>query len=160
MIENANAQHADTTDDRHAELATRIATEAAINRYHAAFEAGTMDDTTAGPRIRDLRNQLAQQQTRRAQLDAQPATPEPETLARAYLQHVITTAASEAAIETLIAEVKLTDQGVIPVFKIPAPDTPMPPPDPDGGINEEGSPVRTMVRSVGRAGLEPATKGL
>lgn len=33
----------------------------------------------------------------------------------------------KAAIETLIAEVQLTDQGVVPVFKIPT-ETTMPPP--------------------------------
>lgn len=55
----------------------------------------------------------------------------------------------KAAIETLIAEVQLTDQGVIPVFKIPT-DTTMPPPNPDGGIPDEQPPVRTVVRSVGR----------
>jgi hypothetical protein len=64
----------------------------------------------------------------------------------------------KAAIETLIAEVRLTDQGIVPVFKIPT-DTTMPPPDPDRGTHDE-PPVRTMVRSVGRAGLEPATEGL
>ncbi|MEU7868129.1 recombinase family protein [Dactylosporangium sp. NPDC049140] len=168
MIESATAQREDTTDDRHAELATlstRItATEAAINRYHAAFEAGTMDDTSAGPRIRELRDQLAQQQARHAQLDTelatQPAAPEPDTLAhvRTYLQQVMatgTTAARKAAIEALIAEVQLTDQGVVPVFKIPTQDTPMPPPNPDGGTNQDRLRVRTMVRSVGRQGLEP-----
>ncbi|MGI5180547.1 recombinase family protein [Dactylosporangium sp. CA-152071] len=168
MIENAQAQHEDTADDRQAELAALdahiTATETAINRYHAAFEAGTMDDTTAGPRIRNLRDQLAQQQVRRsaleAELAAQPAAPEPDTIARVriYLQQVMatgTTAARKAAIEALIAEVQLTDQGAVPVFKIPTQDTPMPPPDPDGGTNEDGSPVRTMVRSVGRQGLEP-----
>lgn len=38
----------------------------------------------------------------------------------------------KAAIETVIAEVQLTDQGVVPVFKIPT-DTAMPPPETDGG---------------------------
>ena len=56
-------------------------------------------------------------------------------------------------IETLIAEVQLTDQGVMPVFKIPSDHTPLPT---AGGHNEEdGSPVRAMPRSVGRQGLEP-----
>jgi hypothetical protein len=84
----------------------------------------------------------------------------PSPASRTYLKHVIatgTTAACKAAIEALIAEVKLTDQGVIPMFKIPTPDTPMPPPNPDGDTNEEGSPVRTMVRPVERTELEPGT---
>jgi site-specific DNA recombinase len=58
----------------------------------------------------------------------------------------------KAAIETLIHEVQLTDQGVIPVFKIPTNDTPLPN---ESGHNEEQPPVRAMVRSVGRQGLEP-----
>lgn len=56
MIERAHAQHDSTSNGRRAEL-TAIAhqitsTEAAITRYHATFEKGTMDDATAGPRIR------------------------------------------------------------------------------------------------------------
>ena len=68
-------------------------------------------------------------------------------------------AARKAAIETLIAEVQLTEDGAIPMFKIPH-ETMLPPSDSDGGNIEVRSPVRTMVRSVGRAGLEPATEGL
>ncbi|MGC4895468.1 recombinase family protein [Micromonospora sp. DT31] len=166
MIERAHTQRASTTDDRSAEL-TALAhqittTEAAIDRYHTAFENGTMDDTTAGPRIRELRQQLAQLHTRHAELAAglaaQPAPPAPGTIAliRDYLTTIMASGSDterKAAIETLIAEVQLTDQGVIPVFKIPT-DTTMPPPETDGGTSEE-PPVRTMVRSVGRQGLEP-----
>jgi hypothetical protein len=36
----------------------------------------------------------------------------------------------------------------------------MPPPDPDGGTNEDGSPVRTMVRLVELRGLEPLTPSM
>ena len=64
----------------------------------------------------------------------------------------------KAAIETLIAEVQLTDQGVVPVFKIPT-DTTMPPPETDGGTSGV-PPVRTMVRSVEPRGLEPLTPAL
>jgi site-specific DNA recombinase len=172
VIRDALTHHAGTDADRHAELAAVAAqittTENAINRYHTAFESGAMNDTTAGPRIRDLRQQAAQLHARHAQLQAdiaaEPAPPEPDTLAhvRRYLHKVMasgSTAARKAAIETLIAEVQLTEQGAIPMFKIPH-ETTLPPSDPDGGNIEEGSPVRTMVRSVGRAGLEPATEGL
>ena len=122
-----------------------------------------MDDTTAGPRIRELRQRLAQLHTRHAELEAglaaQPAPPAPGTITmiRDYLSTIMASGSDterKAAIETLIAEVQLTDQGVVPVFKIPT-DTTMPPPDPDGGASEEPL-VRTMVRSVGPAGLEPA----
>lgn len=92
------------------------------------------------------------------------ATTRPGTIAtiRDYLSTIMTSGSDterKAAIETLIAEVQLTDQGVTPVFKIPT-DTTMPPPNPGEGTHEEQPPVRTMVRSVGRAGLEPATEGL
>ncbi|MGI5523207.1 recombinase family protein [Micromonospora sp. CA-259024] len=171
MIDRAHAQHDTTSDDRRAEL-TAIAhqitsTENAIDRYHAAFENGTMDDATAGPRIRELRQRLAQLQARHTELDAgltaQPEPPPPGTVARIrdHLSAIMTSGTAterKAAIETLIAEVQLTDQGVVPVFKIPT-DTTMPPPETDEGTSGV-PPVRTMVRSVGRAGLEPATEGL
>ncbi|WP_434742462.1 recombinase family protein [Micromonospora sp. SH-82] len=166
-IERARLHRDTTTADRATEL-TAVAnqittTEAAIARYHTAFENGTMDDTTAGPRIRDLRHRLTQLHTRHAELETdlttQPTAPPPGTITRIrdHLTAIMTsgtTAERKAAIETLIAEVRLTDQGVVPVFKIPT-DTTMPPPNPDGGTHDEQPPVRTMVRSVGRQGLEP-----
>ena len=79
---------------------------------------------------------------------------------RDYLATIMTSGTPterKAATETLIHEVQLTEQRVIPVFKIPTNETPLPDrSDP----KEDGSPVRAMVRSVGRAGLEPATEGL
>ncbi|MFD2768257.1 recombinase family protein [Micromonospora eburnea] len=172
MIERAQAQRDTTSDDRRAELTATAyqitSTETAISRYHTAFENGTMDDATAGPRIRELRQRLAQLHTRHAELEtdlaAQPAPPPPGTITRIrdHLSMIMTsgtTAERKAAIETLIAEVRLTDQGVVPVFKIPT-DTTMPPPDPDGGTHDDQPPVRTMVRSVGRTGLEPVTDRL
>ncbi|RKF23872.1 recombinase family protein [Micromonospora globbae] len=166
MIERARTQRDSTSDDRraeHAAIAHQItSTENAIARYHTAFENGTMDDATAGPRIRELRQRLAQLQARHTELEAdltaQPTLPSPGTVAR-IRDHLSTIMASgsaterKAAIEALIAEVQLTDQGVVPVFKIPT-DTTMPPPETDGG-NPKEPPVRTMVRSVGRQGLEP-----
>lgn len=75
---------------RHAELAAIAAqittTENAINRYHAAFESGAMNDATTGPRIRDLRQLAAQLHARHAQLEAdiaaEPAPPDADTLAQ------------------------------------------------------------------------------
>lgn len=65
---------------------------------------------------------------------------------------------TERKAATHIAEVQLTDQGVVPVFKIPT-DTTMPPPETDEGTSKE-PPVRTMVRSVEPRGLEPLTPTL
>ncbi len=172
MINRAQANHHAATGDGATELAaltTQITTtEAAINRYHGAFENGTMDDAVAGPRIRELRHRLTQLQTRHAQLtdelDRRPAPPPPGTIARIreHLTEIMnsgTTTERKAAIETLIHEVRLTPQGAVPVFKIPT-ETTMPSPDPDEGIVDEQPTVRTMVRSVGRPGLEPGTQGL
>ena len=160
MINRAQASHQASTGDGAAELAalaTQITNgQAAINRYHAAFENGTMDDAVAGPRIRELRHRLTQLQARHAQLadelDRQPAPPPPSTIARIreHLTEIMssgTTTERKAAIETLIHEVRLTAQGAVPVFKIPT-ETTMPPPEPGEGTRNEQPTVRTMVRSV------------
>ena len=129
-----------------------------------------MDDATAGPRIRDLRQRLAQLQARHADLTAQaanqPAPPPPATIAR-IRDHVGkimaggTATERKAAVEALIAQVQLTGQGIIPVFRIPTRTRQCPRPTRTRAHNdEEQPPVRTLVRSVGRAGLEPATEGL
>lgn len=65
-----------------ADRATR-AGAAAVDRYHAAFENGSMDDTTARPRLRELHHQITQLTARRDELaDAiasQPQPPPPAT---------------------------------------------------------------------------------
>ncbi|TDC60925.1 hypothetical protein E1258_13195 [Micromonospora sp. KC207] len=169
MIERAHAQRDTTNHDRRAELTTIAhqitTTDAAITRYHTAFENGTMDDATAGP------------PHPRTPPTTDP-TPHPARRTRGRPRHPTHTAATrhhhpdprpphhhhdqrhrhrtQGSHRTLIVEVRLTDQGVVPVFKIPT-DTTMPPPNPDGGTHDEQPPVRTMVRLVGRLGLEPRT---
>lgn len=75
--------------------------------------------------------------------------PEPATLEgiRRELSHAITEgspAERKALIERLVAEVRITDDyQIVPVFRVPL-----------------GTPVRALPHTVGRAGLEPATKGL
>lgn len=68
-----------------------------------------------------------------------------------------TQAERKAAIEAFVAEIRLTEEGVIPVFRIPGPRTPIPDSDPGeaGQTTPTGDPVRAMVRSVGPVGLEP-----
>ncbi len=174
-ILRAQAHHRDAHADRHGELdaiEAQIKTKhAAIDRYRAAFENGTMDDEDAGPRLRELRAEIEALKGRRDEvaddIEHEPIAPEPTTLdrIRTHLAHVIangTSAERKATIEQLIAEIRITDdERIIPVFKIPGPDTAIPG-DPAPATTEAGEPqaVRAMLRSVGRAGLEPATEGL
>ncbi len=68
----------------------------------------------------------------------------------------------KAAIEAFIAEIRLTEAGVIPVFRIPGPHTPIPDTSNHGGADEVTrtcEPVRAMGRSVGPVGLEPTLPG-
>jgi site-specific DNA recombinase len=133
VITTARQEFRDTHTDRRAELDAITAqishTQTAIDRYHTAFENGTMDDATAGPRITELRHKITQLTARRddlsAGLDAEPAPPPPGTIdqLRAYLHHAITAGTSgerKRAIEALVAEIRITQEGkVIPMFKIP-----------------------------------------
>jgi site-specific DNA recombinase len=133
LLTQARREFHDTHADRNAELdavtAKIIHNQAAIDRYHTAFENGTMDDTTAGPRITELRHKITQLQARRDDLAAnlahEPALPPAGTLERlrAYLEHTIargTDAQRKRAIAALVAEVRINQKGqVIPVFRIP-----------------------------------------
>lgn len=133
-ITRHQAQHDTGRDDRHAQanaITTQIqAKQNAISRYQAAFE-GTMDDVTAGPRLRELQHELTQLKARQAELDdasnEQPQPPPPGILAhlRAYLPALISSEGNpierKAAIEALIHEIRITDKGLIPVYQIPAP---------------------------------------
>ena len=172
MINRVQAHNQASAGDGDAELAaltTQITTsQAALDRYHTAFENGTMDDATAGPRIRELRHRLTQLPARHAQLAdklaRQPAPPPPGTIARIreHLTEIMnrgTVTERKAAIETLSHEVQLTPQGAVPVFKIPT-DTTMPPPGTDEGTRDQDPTVHTMVRSVELRGLEPLTPTL
>jgi site-specific DNA recombinase len=79
---------------------------------------------------------------------------------QAYLADAIasgTPAERKAAIEALVAEVRITDHGLIPVFRIPSTRQSVPR-DTNTATTEPA--VRTMLRSVGRVGLEPTTGGL
>jgi site-specific DNA recombinase len=91
-----------------------------------------MTDTIAGPGISRLQDEIAKLTVRRDEIsdaiDNHPVAPPPDTIEaiRAYLGHIIaegTSAERKAAIEQLIAEIRITDdRKVIPVFKIPRPD--------------------------------------
>ena len=122
--------HTDRLAERDAMSGQIAAVQAKIDRYHTAFENGTMDDETAGPRIKELRREAEQLKARlddlTDHLDQQPEAPSPAviTQVRTYLAGTIATGTSgerKRAIEALVAEVRITDQGLIPVFKIPGP---------------------------------------
>ncbi|MBT8224108.1 MAG: recombinase family protein [Dactylosporangium sp.] len=171
IIEAAQHQFHAQHDDRHAELDTITAqiskTEAAIERYHLAFENGTMDDTTAGPRIRDLRTKVTQLRGRRDDLEdelaAVPTPPRPGTIKQlqTHLIHIITEGSPterKRAIEALIAEVRITRQGeVIPVFKIPTCDSA----DTMTRVNDAGAAETTTPTTGsrnGKGGGPPGTR--
>jgi len=146
-------------DERQAQadaVAAQIqAKQAAVLRYQAAFENGTMDDVTAGPRLRELQQELIALKARQAELDDAnaelPQPPPPGILGhlRDYLPSLITGQGNaiqrKAAIEALIHEIRITEKGLIPVYQIPAPDTTIPGQD----------PVRAMPDSEHQDGLEP-----
>jgi site-specific DNA recombinase len=148
--------HADGRAEHGATLAQIRQKEAAIERYHLAFENGTMDDTTAGDRLKALRGEIAQLTAHADELadamGSEPTAPPPGTIERlqTYLADTITSgtqAERKAVIEALVAEIRITEEGVIPVFRIPEPSTPIP----GGGDTATVAgtePVRAMVGTV------------
>ncbi|GAA4715004.1 hypothetical protein Prum_039210 [Phytohabitans rumicis] len=154
VITEARQEFHDTHADRHAELDAITAqintTQTAIDRYHTAFENGTMDDATAGPRIQELRHKITQLKAHRddlaASLEAEPAPPPPGTIERlrAYLHHTIaegTSGERKRAIEALVAEIRINQEGrVIPIFKIPGQDA---------GIVIDDAGIRTATQPTG-----------
>lgn len=96
-------------------------------------ENGTLDDHAVGTRLAELRESVDQLATRRDELaqsiKAEPITPEPALLDRvAEYTAKITRSGSDrtrkALIEALIAEIRITSPStVVPVFRIPQPDT-------------------------------------
>ena len=144
-ITAAQARHASGHATRQAELdavATQIrAKQAAVDRYHTAFENGTMDDTTAGPRLRGLHDQITQLTARRDELAAtlasQPKAPGPALIGHlaSYLSQVIdagTPAERKAVVEALIHQIRVTPEDSSPCSESPSPEfrSPANPPQP------------------------------
>jgi len=163
-ITRQQAQQDSGQDERQAQvdaIASQIqAKQAAIGRYQNAFENGTMDDTTAGPRLRELQQELIALKARQAELDEaisdRPAPPRPAALSqlRTHLLELVSQTGNaierKAAIEALIHEIRITEKGLIPVYQIPAPDTTPP------GQDSEQDPVRAMLHSERAKGIEPS----
>jgi site-specific DNA recombinase len=91
--------------------------------------------------------------------DHRPNPPGPAAIAhlRRHLAEVLTHGTPgqrKAIIETHVAEIKIDGTRLVPVFMIPTGDS-------DGPAETSTDPeFRTMVRVVGRQGLEPRTHGL
>ncbi len=172
----AGAQHlalAAESRQRQAELRTITSdlgkTEAAVERYMAAFEAGTLPDDVFGQRVRDLDAKAKTLTAHKAELthteslgaSALPTQADITAVAE-HLRQVahdapddIRKAVAQAFVQGLRVE---QPRQVKPTFRI-LPTLPSPPPGPDNNA-EHGRGVRAMTDPVGRAGLEPATEGL
>jgi len=177
-ISAALASHQAGQDGKRAELAAaerdlaRIG--AAIDRYLAAFENGTLEPEDLAERLAQLKARSQQLRARRdelaGQLAALPAAPPPATL-RQVADHIAGIVASgghsqrKALIEVLIARIKITGPDrIVPVFRIPQPPAADRPQVLAGPATthraDAGDPVRAMTNLVGRVGLEPTTGGL
>jgi site-specific DNA recombinase len=114
-----------------------------------AFENGTLDESICGRRIAELQTQLDQLTAQQAELGELEEVRPPSVAAieriRQSLSDILrsgTLGQRKAVMETHIAEIRITGDRLIPVYRIPA-DT-----------------FRARGQVVGRAGLEPATEGL
>jgi site-specific DNA recombinase len=103
----AQQRHRDGHASQRAEHAAILAPikhkVAAIDRYHAAFENGTMDDATAGQRLKTLHDQIAQLTIRTEELTdalARELVPPPAGVIadlQAYLANAITSGTPASA---------------------------------------------------------------
>ena len=129
-------------------------------------DASTPPEETAGERLSALRAEITQLTTRAVELEGtlgtEPTPPQPAVIERprAHLSVIITSGTPgerKADIDSFVAEVRITDEGVLP--RVPHPrTTPIPENgDPSGATKTTptGEPVRALVRSVGPVGLEP-----
>ncbi len=120
-----------------------------------------MTDETAGPRITELRRKITQLQARRDRLThdlaTEPQSPPPAAVeaVRNQLREVIAGGSSgerKRAVEALTHEIRIEDDNLIPVFKIPQPRHPAP--GPDRSEPAATSPMATGSRNgaIGGAG--------
>ena len=171
-ITHAQASHAAAQDGWRAELTAAdhdlAKTGAAIDRYLAAFENGTLDPEDLAPRLAQLKARSEQLRARRdelaSQVAASPAAPPAATL-RQVGDHIANIVAAgshsqrKALIEALIDQIKITGPGrIVPVFRVPQPAADQPkvsagPATVHRTITED--PVRAMTNLVGPVGFEP-----
>ena len=122
-----------------------------------------MNYTTCAPRIAALETKIIQLESRRAELadliSAEPTAPSPDILdwLRRRIRDVIaagTPAQRKELIEAMVAAIRIDGDTLYPIFRLPQDDET---PAGTSSTGVEESPFRTMVRSVGRRGLEPRT---
>jgi site-specific DNA recombinase len=167
-ISAARASCAAAHDGRRAEIAATdrelARTGAAIDRYLAAFENGTLDPEDLTDRLAQLKARTRQLAARRdelaSQVDAEPAIPSPATLREVagHIDQIIAAGSHserKALIEALVAQVKITGPGrIVPVFRIPQPE-PGPALDRTADRSRTEPGVRAMTNLVGPVGFEP-----
>jgi len=184
LIDTATAHAELATQHRHraAELSaidTELAkTQASIDRYLTAFEAGTMPEATCAPRVAGLADKQAELRNRRDELDLllhddpEPRPPRAEQLTalaqelRDILDHA-NPAMVKPILQTLVHKIDVTGRQLIqPTFRVPTHDDHNPPhaataPTPRTTHTPASTAkVRAMPGTVPLAGFEPATHGL
>ncbi len=161
------SQAADVRDRSEGEIAAIHAeidkTEAAIERYLGAFEAGTLPEAQCGRRVQALGAKIVELQARELELQQALAAsaveelPTPADLAelasqvRQVVEHA-PVAAKKTLAQQLVHEIHVTSRDDIrPIFRVPTRNEPS---------LKHGEKVRKLVGPVGLAGLEPATERL
>ncbi|TQN32638.1 site-specific DNA recombinase [Haloactinospora alba] len=133
-------------------------TEAAIERYLAAFESGTMSESVCGSRVKELAGKAAQLRDRHGELarlcsQETEAAPTQEELAamRDHIHHAVTNGSPPVVknlVQSLVAEVRITGERTVqPVFRIPANDSMQ--------AHDHQTQVRLLSGGVPPGGFEP-----
>ncbi|MGH7802887.1 MAG: recombinase family protein, partial [Candidatus Binatia bacterium] len=105
-------------------------TEAALDRYFAAFESGTMREAVAAPRVEKLVSEITALNARRAELadelaETDPEAPDEHALGelREELQAALdagSVAQRKALLQQLVVEIRVKDRSWIqPTFRVP-----------------------------------------
>ncbi|WP_239394232.1 recombinase family protein [Frankia sp. CiP3] len=173
-VASAQLCHRNARSDRTDEL-TAIETELtqtgqAIDRYLGAFERGTLDEEILATRLESLRTKQKQLRHRQAELteeiDDEPVMPARSTL-RTVVKHIETIIETgddlrrKALVEALVAEVKIVGPDrLVPIFKVPRPDTPKDTTNIETGHTDRPKPTRPTTPPAphrGAAAVLPAT---
>ncbi len=156
-------------DELDAATAELRKTEAAIERYILAFEAGTISDAMFGPRVRDLGEQARTLKARRDQLEeaADLAAMDPPAQAdidalRTELAQIVangTDAHRKAAAQAFVDRLVVVEPGVVqPTYLIRGGLPTDPTDNPDQTAPTSAS--RAVTKMVEVSGLEPPTSTL